>query len=153
MVTLSLSLLLLLSLFLYFLWKCSGRWSCSPYPGQMLIWKKKKSERFSTRQMVCLAIIYQRPSTRFNKSQVIKRSKKKTGLCYLTRFHRIQQKLLSFFGHKNIIHNCWLFLFCSDRHLETAAKVLLIFCCFVFSLNNSRHAFVVLPKNFLFAVL
>ena len=71
----TLSLLLLLSLFLYFLWKCSGRWSCSPYPGQ--IWKKKKSERFSTPQMVCFAIIYQRPSTRFNKSQVKKSSKKR----------------------------------------------------------------------------
>ena len=147
----TLSLLLLLSLFLYFLWKCSGRWSCSPYPGQ--IWKKKKSERFSTLQMACLAIIYQRPSTRFFKTQVITSSKKNPVLCYLTRFHRIQQKLLSFFGHKNIIHNFWFFLFCCDRHLETAAKGLLIFCCFVFSLNNSRHAFVVLPKNFLFAVL
>ena len=59
--------------------------------------EKKKSERFLTPQMVCLAIIYQRPSMRLNKSQVIK-SSKKTGLCYVTRFHRIQQKLLSFFG-------------------------------------------------------
>ena len=122
--------------------------------GANLAKKKKKSERFSTPQMAFLVIIYQRPSTRFFKSQVIKSGKKKkTVLCYLTRFHKIQQKLLSVFGYKNIINNCWLFLFCSDRHLETAAKGLLIFCCFVFSLNNSRHAFVVLPKNFLFAVL
>ena len=146
--------MLLFLLFLYFLWKCSGRWSCSPYPGQ--IWQKKK-EKWKVFNATDGFPCHNIPETIDEIFQVTshkkQQKKKKTVLCYLTRFHKIQQKLWSVFGYKNIIHNCWLFLFCSDRHLETAAKGLLIFCCFVFSLNNSRHAFVVLPKNFLFAVL
>ena len=54
-----------------------------------------------------------------------------------------------------IIIRCKFFLsllpFCSHRGLEAAAKGLPFSCCFVFSLNSSRLAFVVLPKNFLFA--